>query len=202
MKITVKLFFMAILVGFVLFQPFLLVQSHTQGSLQKISDSAGNFYISREKNNSSLMIFTENSQVYNITLKINVTSGDGLLVTYDNENFVRLSERVKSLTYQVLNFNASYVELGIINFDFVSGTYELTVGNKITATGEPDISPAATLLGFIGDLFPLLIGGVFAGDSKTSIFVSREVFAKEAIQLLFQVFKSCISSGRDWSNLT
>jgi len=34
-----------------------------------------------------------------------------------------------------------------------------------------------------------------------SLFGSREVFAKEAIQLLFQVFKSCIDSGRNWSNL-
>lgn len=34
-----------------------------------------------------------------------------------------------------------------------------------------------------------------------SLFRSREVFAKETIQLLFQVFKSCINSGRNWSNM-
>ncbi len=37
-------------------------------------------------------------------------------------------------------------------------------------------------------------------DSQ-SLFASREVYAKEAIQLLFQVFQSVIASGKDWSNL-
>ena len=38
-------------------------------------------------------------------------------------------------------------------------------------------------------------------DSKESLFVSREVFARETIQLLFQVFQSYLSSGKNWSNL-
>lgn len=38
-------------------------------------------------------------------------------------------------------------------------------------------------------------------DSKESFFTSREVFARETIQLLFQVFQSVITSGKDWSNL-
>jgi len=38
-------------------------------------------------------------------------------------------------------------------------------------------------------------------DSKESFLVSREVFARETIQLLFKVFKSCITSGKDWSDL-
>lgn len=38
-------------------------------------------------------------------------------------------------------------------------------------------------------------------DSKESLFTSREVFAREALRLLFQVFKSCIDSGRDCSDL-
>lgn len=37
--------------------------------------------------------------------------------------------------------------------------------------------------------------------SKNSLFTSREVFAKETIQLLFKIFKSIIDSGKDWSNL-
>ncbi|MFX0171411.1 MAG: hypothetical protein ACFE9L_05780 [Candidatus Hodarchaeota archaeon] len=38
-------------------------------------------------------------------------------------------------------------------------------------------------------------------ESGESLFVSREVFAREALQLLFRVFKSCIDSGRKWTDL-
>ncbi len=35
-------------------------------------------------------------------------------------------------------------------------------------------------------------------DSKESLFVSREVFAKEALQLLYRVFNGCLTSGKNW----
>lgn len=177
MRKNLKLVLIALLIGFVLIQPFLIAQSRTQNSLQQISDSTGNFYISNQKGNSSLIIFnTENVQeIYNITLRINVTLGGPVVVSYQNENFVVLSEVVEHPPYQVLNFNASNIVLGRRGIDPVSGTYELFVEDRIPATGKPDISPAATLLGFISDYFLFLIGGIAAGAAILIYFIKNKI---------------------------
>jgi len=176
MRKNLKLVLIALLIGFVLIQPLIFVQSRTQDPLQQISDLTGSFYVSNQKGNTSLVIFsTENVQeIYNITLRINVTLGGPMVVKYQNENFVVLSEVVEHPRYQVLNFNASHVELGKRDLDPVGGIYELFVGDKIPATGKPDISPAATLLGFISDYFLFLIGGIAAGAAILIYFIKNK----------------------------
>ncbi|OLS21076.1 MAG: hypothetical protein HeimC3_37230 [Candidatus Heimdallarchaeota archaeon LC_3] len=135
----------------------------TPSSGQNFNELIGTFYLTTQTGNDMLRIFdTGNSrEIYQITLKINITAGSGVVITYKAEDLQTVAELA---TKETNNFvlKASKIQLlkNTCSESFTSGSYEINVGEKIEPVVKQDIPAEVGIFALLIEYFPVVFFGI------------------------------------------